>query len=195
MNLAPHKRHLISLKGFTLVEVLVVILIIAMAAAAFTGLARGTLESYQLKKAVQELVLAAKYAKVMAIEYQSPCTLHLDSDKKEFYLSTVTFDQNNSQVQQQIVKNGFMKPVKLPDNVTFIITSIIQTYMPQTEIGKTVNNQVVFLPNGTSDAAAIVLGNNTQQYTVTISPNSSEPLMQEGIQELESLSIDLDLTI
>ena len=58
--------------GFTIVELLVVITIIALLAGIGGGFHIGTYKRMLVEKTARDLFLAAKYARIMAIENRNP---------------------------------------------------------------------------------------------------------------------------
>ena len=79
-------------RGFTLVELLVVILLVVMLASVMGGGYFRQHRKRQIDKTAQELLLAAKYARVVAVERQTPCTLQLDQTAGRFFLTVAEVD-------------------------------------------------------------------------------------------------------
>jgi prepilin-type N-terminal cleavage/methylation domain-containing protein len=114
--------------GFTLVELLVVMLLIVMLASAMGG---GYFRQYrkrQVDKTAQELLLAAKYARVVAVERQAPCTLKLDQTTGWFYLTVDEVEATETDAEEVILSNLFTKPVELPGEVKFLEISVRPRY-------------------------------------------------------------------
>ncbi|HPS55730.1 MAG TPA: prepilin-type N-terminal cleavage/methylation domain-containing protein [Sedimentisphaerales bacterium] len=57
--------------GFTIIEMLLVAVLIALLATVAAGTYAGTHQKALVKKSACDFLLAAKYAKILAIEYQS----------------------------------------------------------------------------------------------------------------------------
>lgn len=65
-------------RGFTLIEILLVVVIILIATAVAVPVFRGTFQATQMKGAVRSTVRLTRYARSLAILRQSDCTLHFD---------------------------------------------------------------------------------------------------------------------
>ena len=68
------------MRAFTLVELLVVVAIIAVAGGAGIGLYAGTSGRFKLEKTARDFLITAKYARIMAIEKQREYRIQLDSE-------------------------------------------------------------------------------------------------------------------
>jgi prepilin-type N-terminal cleavage/methylation domain-containing protein len=99
--------------GFTLAEMLVVIVIISLLAGLGGGVYTGTYKRMLVEKAARDFLLTAKYARVMAIEKQRQYKILLDAANSKFYLSTTQLDEESGQTEQVIVKDPFCRPVEL----------------------------------------------------------------------------------
>lgn len=114
--------------GFTLVELLVVILLVVMLAGVMGG---GYFRQHKKRQAdttAQELLLAAKYARVVAVERQVPCTLKLDTSSGGFYLTIDKVDSTSAEAEEVVLSNAYTKPVELPGEVQFLQISVQPRY-------------------------------------------------------------------
>jgi len=114
--------------GFTLVELLVVILLVVMLASVMGGGYFRQHKKRQVDKTAQELLLAAKYARVVAVERQAPCTLKLDHTAGRFYLTIDEVDSTEADASEVILSNLYTKPVELPGEVQFLQISVQPRY-------------------------------------------------------------------
>jgi general secretion pathway protein H len=80
-NFPIGNRQSAIINGFTLVEILLVVVIILIATAVAVPVFRGTFQSTQMKDAVRSTVRLTRYARSLAILRQSDCTLHFDKQK------------------------------------------------------------------------------------------------------------------
>jgi prepilin-type N-terminal cleavage/methylation domain-containing protein len=124
MNIRINKQ----VGGFTLIELLVVILLVVMLAGVLGGDYFRQYERRQADKTAQELLLAAKYARVVAVERQVPCTLKLDTSGGRFYLTIDEVDATGEEAEEVILSNLFTKPVKMPGEVQFTQISVQPRY-------------------------------------------------------------------
>jgi len=177
--------------GFTLVEVLVVIALIALVAGVGAGLYKGTYEGLLVKRAARDFYLAAKYARMLAIERQSPCRLILDNEENRYALVMDELSRDTQEIEQQAVRNFYFKPVQLAGDVKFEEINITsadadENYDEQSRV-------IIFSPDGTSQAAVIQIGDGKTHYTASLSPATGRVRVQFGKAEtIEAQVVDLD---
>ena len=53
-------------------------------------------------KSARDFLLAAKYARITAIERQSPCRMVLDTENSGFWLLTSAFNEESGQTEQAV---------------------------------------------------------------------------------------------
>jgi len=156
------------LTGFTIVEVLLVVVIIALVAGLGGGLYAGTYKRMLVEKAARDLVLTAKYARIMAIEKQQPYEMRLDVANNGVSLVTSQWDEQNEQVQQLVVQDLFCRPVEFAEGVMFENIQIVP--IDSEEMADTEQQQaVVFSPKGTAQSAIVQVGDGRNHYTVSVS--------------------------
>ena len=114
--------------GFTLVELLVVILLVVMLASVMGGDYFRQHRKRQVDKTAQELLLAAKYARVVAVERQSPCSLKLDQTAGRFYLTVDEVDSTGAEATEVVLNNLYTQPAALPGEVQFLQISVQPRY-------------------------------------------------------------------
>ncbi|MHC4432721.1 MAG: pilus assembly FimT family protein, partial [Planctomycetota bacterium] len=134
-------------RGFTLAEVLMVVLIIGLIAGSGTGLYIGTFQKMRVQKAAYDLLLTAQYARIMAIEHNSKCTLVLDAANNAFWLTRMQQDEQGEQTGEQIVMDPYCKPVEFEGVITFEDLQIALGNLETEEDDETESQQnIVFLP-------------------------------------------------
>ncbi|MHC4703199.1 MAG: pilus assembly FimT family protein, partial [Planctomycetota bacterium] len=74
-------------RGFTIAEVLLVVLIIGLIAGSGTGLYVGTFKKLRVQRAAYDFFLTAQYARIMAIERASQYKIQLDAAGNGFLLT------------------------------------------------------------------------------------------------------------
>ena len=175
--------------GFTIVEVLVVITLIALIAGVGGGFHIGTYKRMLVEKTARDLFLAAKYARIMAIEKQKPCSLELDTTNGGFFITYNEFNEESEKTEQAVVRDLYSKPVELPAGVTFEDIQITSISLEETEE----KTEIVFLPNGTAQSAVIQIGDGENHYTVSIYAATGKAAVQPGTAEgVEIKTVDLD---
>ena len=173
--------------GFTLVELLVVIALISIVASFSGSRLVGAFERLKLDKTANELLLAAKYARVTAIEKQKQYKLYLDSRNNEFYLVTPLFDEINGYTGEEIVQDTYCKPVTLENDIKFEDIEI-------SPIGLTSDlSVIVFSPDGTAQTALVQIGNGIMHYTLSVIAATGKVKLYPGIIDNVRIStVDLD---
>lgn len=185
-----------------MVEILVVVVIIALMAGASAGLYMGTFKNMQLEKSAKEFYLAAKYARLAAVEKQTEFRMVIDKGEGKF---VVVYKKTNPETQEQeevIVSNPYTKPVTLPEGVTIedvMIVRSIQLIEPEKrgdqeslDENEEPGSIIVFTPYGTADSAVIKFGNGKTSFTVSVSPATGKVKIVRGETELPLDIIDLD---
>ena len=179
--------------GFTIAEVLLVVLVIGLVAGAGTGLYVGTFKSMKLRKAVQDFLLTAQYARIMAMERQMPYRLELDLANRGFWLTTLQWDEKSEQVELQIVRDVFCKPVQFEGDVTFEDVEIVPSEW-DIESESEEQQTIVFSPNGTAQSAVVQIGNGRTSYAIGISAATGKAKAYFGTTEnVEVMTTDLDV--
>jgi len=184
--------------GFTVAELLLVVIIIALVGGVGGGLYVGTYKKVMVQKSARQLVRTAKYAKILAVERQKPCKLVLDQAQKHYYLTVESVDEETQQPEKIVVRNEYCRPAKLADDVAFEkiqIASIDNQSADQSphqrQDGKYV---IIFAANGTCDGGIVQIGDGKRHYTVVFSSASGKATMLLGTTEkVQTETIDLDI--
>ena len=178
--------------GFTLPEVLAVVVIIGLITGAGAGLYVGTFRKMQVERTARDFLLAAKYARIMAIERQSQYKMKLDLVNNGFWLTTMRWDEEGGQAWQEIVKDFYCRPVQFEDDVRFEAIEIVPTGW-ETESVSEEQQTIVFSPNGTAQSAVVQIGDGKTHYAISVSAATGRAKMHFGTPENATVgSIDLD---
>lgn len=188
--------------AFTLVEILVVVAIVALIASATGGLYMGTFKDLQLEKAAKEIYLAAKYARLGAVEKQTSFRLAINKDEGKIAVLYRRENPETQELEEVIVSNPYTRPVTLPGGVTIEDLRIVQSIQmvePEKKAGLESEEEyeepgsiVVFTPYGTADSAVIKIGNGKTSYTISVSPATGKAKIIRGETEMPMDVIDLD---
>ena len=186
-------KDIIRRRGFTIAEVLLVVLVIGLITSAGTGLYMGTFKSMKVRKAAQEFLLTAQYARIMALEKQTPCRLELDLANQGFWLTTLQWDEDSEQMGLQIVRDVYCKPVQFDEDVTFESVEIVPGEW-ETESESEQQQTIIFSPNGTAQSAVVQIGNGRTRYAISISAATGKAKAYFGTSEnVVATTIDLDV--
>jgi prepilin-type N-terminal cleavage/methylation domain-containing protein len=183
-------------RGFTITEMLFVVLIIGLISAAGTGLYVGTFKKLRVQRAAYDFLLTAKYGRIMAIEQQSRYTMQLDAVSNGFLLTTLTWDEENEQASEQVVRDPYCKPVQFEGDVMFEDVQIAPDGLETESESDSENEQqqsIVFSPNGTAQLAVVQIGDGNTHYTISISAATGRAKIYYGTAEkVKVTTTDLD---
>jgi len=183
-----------------MLEVIVVVVIIGLIASATGGLYMGTFKNMQLEKSAKEIYLAAKYARLAAVEKQTEFRLAIDKGQGKFFVAYEQINEETEELEDVVVSNPYTRPVTVPDGIQIedvIIVRSVQSFASENrsdiegedDISESV---VIFTPYGTADSAVIKIGNGRTSYTVSVSPATGKVKIARGETEMPLDIIDLD---
>jgi len=184
--------------GFTLVELLVVVAIIAVAGGAGIGLYAGTSERLKLERAARNFLLTARYARIMAIEKQREYKIQIDSEKGGFALATTEWNESSEQFAEAVVRDYYCKPVEFEGAVRFEDVRIVATGVEETaaeDDDESGEQAIIFSPDGSAQAVTVQIGDGRRHYTISISVATGKAKISFGeIKEIAEVgTIDLDV--
>lgn len=182
--------------GFTLVELLVVVAIIAVAGGAGIGLYAGTSERFRLEKAARSFFLTARYARIMAIEKQREYKIQIGSEKTGFALATTEWNESSEQFAETVVRDYYCKPVEFEGAVRFEDVRVVATGVEETEEDdKSAEQAIIFSPDGSAQAVAVQIGDGRRHYAISISAATGKAKISLGeLKEIAEVgTIDLDV--
>ncbi|UCG55814.1 MAG: prepilin-type N-terminal cleavage/methylation domain-containing protein [Phycisphaerales bacterium] len=188
----PRARARVKQRGFTLTELLVVVAIIAVVTGLGGGIYVGTYKRLLVVKTARDLLLTAKYARIMAIEQQRPYEIHLDLENNGFALATSGFNEETGATEQVVVRDYYCRPVEFQGDVKFEdikITSV--TGNTSTDSGD--EQKIVFSPSGGAESAVIQIGDGKTHYTVSVCAATGKGRIHVGTADkVEAVTVDLD---
>jgi prepilin-type N-terminal cleavage/methylation domain-containing protein len=181
-----------SRQAFTLVEILVVVVLLALLAGATVGAYFGTYKRLLVEKAASDVYLAAKYARLLAVERRQSCLLALDEENGGFALMFLQDDAEDSDESGRFVSNQYSRPGRFADGVKYEQIAISPSIEPDAE---GVNENIItFRSDGTADNAVIQIGDEKNAYTVYIYAATGKAKMKRGLPEEVAIGvIDLDV--
>jgi prepilin-type N-terminal cleavage/methylation domain-containing protein len=178
--------------GFTIAEMLFVVVIIALVASVGGGLYVGTYKRMLVEKAARELLLTAKYARIRAIEQQQPHEIQLDVANNRFFLTTSRWNEQTEKMEQVVVQNYYCRPVELGGEVKFEDINVMPTGSETTAESEQ-EQSITFAADGTAESAIVQIGDGKNHYTVSICAPTGKATMYLGTADkVRSTTVDLD---
>lgn len=169
-----------------------VVVIIVLIASAGGGIYLGTYKRMLVEKGARNFLLAAKYARITAIERRSVCRIALDIKNNRFWLVVNELNEDTGKTEQIILRDVYFKPVTFSGDVKFENIQIKSA--DSEELSATTEHQsIVFLPDGTADSAAIQIGDDKNHYSIGISAATGKARIYAAtIKNVKSKTVDLD---
>ena len=178
--------------AFTILEMLLVIVLIGLLVSAGGGIYIGTYKNKLVEKSARDFFLAAKYARILAIERQSKCIVNLDKANNRFMLVIDEFNEDTGETEQIIVKDLYFKPTEFSGEVKFEKIKIMSNNFEQTSEVKP-STTITFSPDGTAQTALIQIGDGKNHLTVSISAvTGRSKVYSDTADNVKSDTIDLD---
>ncbi|MHC4426597.1 MAG: GspH/FimT family pseudopilin [Planctomycetota bacterium] len=178
--------------GFTIPELLLVVVVIGLISGAGTGLYVGTFKKLQVQRAAYDFLLTAQYARIMAIERQSQYKMELDAVDGGFWLTTLRWDEEGEQASREIVKDLYCRPVQFEGAVGFEDIQIAPNGL-ETDSESEEQQTITFSPNGTAQSAVVQIGDGKTRYTISVSAATGRTKMYFGTTEkIKVTTTDLD---
>lgn len=193
--------------GFTLIELLAVTVLIAL----FAGMSimRYAKMGSQtiLTNQIRQVYLAAKYARIAAVEKQKSYVLRLAptgrqivvgplqqedailADPQEPSASSVSqaaIAEEAAASEPAVVKNAYVKPIIIDDKL------MIEQFLVDGQ--SMLQSQCVFYPDGTAQGCVIQLGDGFRHASVFVTQTGRARLKMEAAQQIQTGRVDLDIT-
>ena len=179
--------------GFSMVELLLVTVIIVLLAGTMGGIYVGTYKRVLVERAAKEVLLAAKYARIVAIEKQTQCELIIDETDTRFYLAIDSQDgEDDDDESKTVITNQYSRPKEFGGDVKFEDVRITSTVDIDERLGS--ERRIVFRSDGTADTAILQIGDGKNHYTVYIFAATGKARVQFGLAAESPVEIiDLDM--
>lgn len=184
-------------KGFTIAEVLLVVIIIGLVTSAGTGMYLGTFKKMQVQRVAYDFFATAQYARIAAVERQMPYKLELDMSNRAFSLGTSQWDEESEEVVQEVVRNSFCRPVQFGGDIQFESIQIdTEEWAAETqeETEQEQEQAIAFRPDGTAQSAVIQIGDGRTHYTIAVNSATGRAKLYFGTTDkVQVTTVDLDL--
>ena len=179
--------------GFSLIELLAVVVLITLMASATGGLAYGTYRKMLVEKAAKGVYLAAKYARLLAVERHTYCRLMLDAESRSFCLTMGGADLTSEGAAVRLVSDAYSRPTQFGGEVAFEQIKIVSSLQAETD-SKDESKSIVFYPDGTADTAAVQIGDGKHHYAVYVLAATGKAQVRLGeADETPVAIVDLDM--
>lgn len=142
----------------------------------------------QIRKSAHEIVLATKYARLLAIESQQSVYLNLNSENKEMSVLMSSMQEG----VKEIKKDPLFKLNAISDEVNFDKVQIQSSRRDSFSSTLSHQHQIAYHPDGSCDRAMIVLNLKDFYLSLHTSPFTGKTTVLDGIKTVESGVIDLD---
>jgi prepilin-type N-terminal cleavage/methylation domain-containing protein len=182
-----------AIRGFTLVEILLVVAIIAMVAGLGGGYGVGAYKRLLVEKTARQLLVTATYARIMAIEQQRPYELQLAAGSPGFLLTTTEMNPETGETERVIVRDFYCRPVEFEGDIKFEDVKLELVAGESADAADT-EQKVVFLPNGSAESAILQIGDGKSHYTLAVVAATGKATLYAGmVQDVDTVSVDLDI--
>lgn len=163
--------------GFTMIELVAVAALIALlTAAVLTGLAQWSAKA-ALARVAQQTYLAAKSARLKALQSGKTVALRLDATGQRL---TVAFADSST----------VSTTATMPQRAIRLDEPLVATLMAEPASGA--SDQIRFFPNGRSDGGLITLADGRRVWQIIISAATGRAQLLEGAQTAAVDWMDLD---
>jgi prepilin-type N-terminal cleavage/methylation domain-containing protein len=179
-------------RGFTLVELLLVVAIVALLGSVGTGMYAKTYKKLLVQKAAKQFLLTARYGRIAAIEQGKAFELLMDTKDGKFLLATTRTNPQTGEPERMPVRDYYSKPVKMEGEVKFENVEVTATMAPE-DSSEPQERKITFLPTGTAESASVQIGDGTWHYTIVVLPATGLANLYEGTAEQVAVPVmDLD---
>lgn len=177
-------------RGFTIVELVVVIVIIAVLSGMTVPQLAGSWGSASLRSAARDLLVTAQFARHYAATHRTRCRLVLHPTDGRYVLEAES-DKETAEGGFEPVQSHAAKPGQLPSNVRFETLRILPRAGESRSDPQ--SSAVFFEPNGQADTAVIAITDGRRFWTLRVAPTTARVELLEGkIMETADDRRDLD---
>ncbi len=173
--------------GFTLIEMIVVVAVIAVATGMFVPLVESRVSGARLKDTALRLHGVARYARAFAATRQRPCRLVVDLDEARFDFEVERTGEDGLRAFKPWRADG-MRGGQLPKGVKFKDVRLGD------ETKRSGRGMVVYQPDGSATGAVVRLEGAAGSWTLLVEPWTARSRLVAGrVEDAPVDRIDLDL--
>ncbi|MBN1943106.1 MAG: prepilin-type N-terminal cleavage/methylation domain-containing protein [Phycisphaerae bacterium] len=177
-------------KAFTLVELIVVVVLVAVLAGMIAPRLWGAGRTASLRAAARRVQVAAQYARDFAATRRCDCRLVLDPQTGQFQL-VYQADPEDRPDHFEPIQGGPGKADRLESGLHFADIRV-EPSLPR-EDGEISDQSIAFYPSGRSDAAVVQITDGRGTCSVLVFPSRGRCRMVEGaVEQLPDDQLDLD---
>ena len=174
-------------QGFTLMEIIVVVIIIAIMMGVAFPTMRDMAENNRLRSSVREMMSLMKYARSEAVFNNRTTEIFIDTEKREFWLDLRTPDPKTGKYDPKAPKATMERKRQLEDKIWVKGANVLDQNI--------LDNGVVavdFFPDGTASPALITLALEKSEeketnYTIEVFKSTGMVELNEGdLEEVAS---------
>ena len=174
-------------RGFTLVEVTVVVIIVAVLAGMVVPRMVGSVSSSELREAARGLLMAATYAREYAVTRRCCCRLSILPDQRRYVLEYQP-DPERRPGEYEVLQGGLVKFAALPERVR-----LERVKIQRADRRRGPEKCIIFQPTGESDAAVVGITDGRRTYSLLVFPSTGRARLVEGrVEQMPSDREDLD---
>lgn len=155
------------LPGVTLVELLVVIVLITVAAGLIIPRMGGSIAAHELREAAARFAQTARTAREFAVARQEVCAIEIDLDRGCYHL-TMQSDKEGADSFEEI-QMSWLKPACWPRSLR------VRDYRrPDGTSATSGQASLRFFPDGTTSGASIALATERSEWKIVVHPHSGQ---------------------
>lgn len=159
-NIDPMRRRQNTIQGFTLIELMVVMLLISIILAVAIPRFEGGWMQDPIKKVSRKMISTVRNARSKTVQTQKQHSLIVDFDAQQLYVVAEATDPEATPGADATAK------FKIPESVT-----LVDVQYPNSEAISTGSASIHFYPAGYSDYALIRMENSSEErFTFMIQP-------------------------
>ena len=176
--------------GFTLVEVIVVIVVITVLATMIVPRMSASTGPAALRESARRLLVTVRYARDFAVTYRRGCRLMFDPNEHQYGLAYQE-DPEHRPGRFSPLRTAMGKAAPLGRGLRFAKLQIDRP--PDADAEEAETPYVDFAPSGRANAAIVEITDGRGSYSILIAPNTPQAKLVEGtVDELPNDRIDLD---